>query len=498
MNQEEVREVQESIDTAKASGAMRVADLRSAIKLQATAPKIVIAVPMGDKDDPDLFLCPKCDRRHFGEVVCPYCKEPHNADVRMRRAGLACIEWQMCAQQLTHPLVCAMEMMTRKSVPSARARNEMTFEAMNVSKAKYIFYWDDDTLIPPRTLYDMHRMMEMHPEIAILSGVYTTREECNEPLVYKNQGDGAYWGFSVEVGVLEDIFAAGAGCMMARVEALEDVERILGGKLWDDEIDVRLLDANHGRTIWGHDVRFCRRMWETSETYGKPDGARKPWRVCLAGWLQCYHFDIDTQTVYTLPPDSPCFKNANTRSYWDHVWRTEGFGSPRHYPQLYDRIVALVPKRAKVVDLGCGIGILGERLVKQKGADYYGYDISQEAISMLKSRWLQGEVADAADFKLNHFPGRSTVLIATETIEHLDAPRLENMLKQAHKAKLAIFSTPDGTLPGTPRGEHVQEFTAASLRKTLKPYFQNVKIERIPRGDGQDILLAVATHGGKK
>lgn len=489
--------IESSIQEAKEKGLFRHVDLRNQIKLKADTPKLVLAIPMGDKDDPDLFVCPKCSRRHFGTVRCEGCGEDHSAVRKARHAGLVPIEWLLNAWQIVPPLLCSMQVMVRKSVLSAQARNEMTYEAIKTG-AKYIFYWDDDTVIPPKAIYDLHNMMERNPDTGILTGVYTTREECPEPLVYKNHGEGSYWNFTCEPGVLEPVFAAGAGCMMARVEALIEVERILGGAWWEDHQDIEGLEAGRGKVMWGHDIRFCKRMWEAAETFGKPGGASRPWNVQMAGWIQCLHFDIQRQTMYGLPKDAPCFKNKNTSAYWNHLWEIEGHGTGRLYPALYDRIVEMVPEESKVVDFGCGIGILLDRLVKQKRVHGFGYDISERAIDMLRSRWLQGEVADAASFQMNHFPPEETVLVSTETIEHLDDVRLDAFLKEASKAKQSILSTPDGELPGTPPGEHVQVFTEESLKDKLNQYWERVEIEKIPRGPvgNQNILVAVC--GGRR
>jgi 2-polyprenyl-3-methyl-5-hydroxy-6-metoxy-1,4-benzoquinol methylase len=390
--------------------------------------------------------------------------------------------------QQVPPLLSSMQIIFRKSVLSAQAREEMTHEALKMG-AKYIWYVDDDTIPPPKALYELHNQMELHPEASAISGVYVTREQCPEPLLYKKHGEGAFWDFSVQPGVLTPIWAGGAGCLIARTEALRDVQKLLDGPLWHDEFDHAKFDAQQGRTMWGHDIRFCKRLMDV----GQMEGASQKWQNYTAGWIQCMHFDIDTQTMFGLPRNAPCFQgNINTEAYWDYLHKYSGHEAEAvgtAYLKLHERICELVPEGANVVDMGCGIGVLLDRLTKKKRVRGFGYDISPKAIEMLNSRWLEGEVCDAKDFQLNHFPPKETILVSTETIEHLDDERYEQFMKEAAKSHITILSTPDGHI-NAPEGEHVREFDGRKLKADLSKRFTSVHIEKVE----PHFLLAVCSN----
>lgn len=464
-----------SISVAKESGLFRESEVRSPVKLSRNCPKIAIAIPVGDKDDPDLHICEACGHRHFGIVRCEKCNSEQVGRARARHAGLVPIEWMMNEKQILSPLLTAVVYLVRKSILSAKARQEMTREAVDLG-CDYIFYWDDDTLIPSKAVYDMHRCMEMNEDLGIITGVYTTRESANEPILYKYHGDGAYWGFSTAEGVLEDVFAAGAGCMMARVSALKEVESVLGGPWWLDEHDMAAVSSGKSRIVWGHDIRFCRRMHELRES-GK---ASKPWRVVVAGWILCGHFDIVEQKVYEVPGDAPCFKDTNTRSYWDNIWFKERGG--RDYGAMYEKVASLVPEGSNVVDFGCGPGFLLDYLTKKRHVRGYGYDISAEAIEQVKGRWLDGEVVDAKDFEVNHFDPKDTVFVCTETLEHLDDERYARVMREMGKCGMSVVTVPNGNLQGTPPGEHQREFTHDSLAEELGKIYSEVGVELLQRG----------------
>lgn len=553
------------------------APVRSAMKLDDSCAKIAIVIPIGDKDDPDLLTCTECSRRQFGVVVCKHCKTEFSARQKLRHGGLVAAEFLVTLLQMVPPLLTSMHIMIRKGILSAQARQEMTEEAVRAG-CTYIMYIDDDTLFPPKTIYDFHNVMERNPDIGILTGVYVTREDQCEPLLYKRYGEGAYWTFDPTEGHLEDVAYAGAGCMMARVDALVDVMRVHQEPWWLDVQDVEFFNQTGQRSMWGHDIRFCRNLWRTwqvddvGNVHPGPDGQRKnferpkddegrsldfftgwpvdeeswlaippghpelrydsvertwfkddltpyfekidievpvrelsatdpprrPWRVAVAGWTQCIHWDVRRQMGFVVPSDAPCFKNRNTASYWDHLWRAEGHATGRVYPELYDRICALVPEDSKVVDVGCGAGILMEKLLKKRHCRVFGIDHSRQAIELLRQRDLEGSSQDVAELQLNHFPTEETVVVSTETIEHLDDERLAKLFSEASKAKSAIFSTPEGDLPGTPPGEHVQVWTGESLENRLAEFFHVVTIERLETKDRPTNPYLIACCSGRK
>jgi 2-polyprenyl-3-methyl-5-hydroxy-6-metoxy-1,4-benzoquinol methylase len=490
-------DVRESLDQAADKGLFRVMDLRPQAKVLPTSPKIAIVIPCGDKDDPNIYECPHCKTRQIF-VKCAKCGEDFDQRLRVRRAGMVPIEMMANPLQLVLPLLTSVQFLFRKSILSAQARNEMTWQAIE-NGAKYIAYWDDDTLWPPKALYDMHNIMERHPEAAIVTGIYTTREDCQEPLVYKTHGQGAHWDFVVQRGIIEPIFGAGAGCMMARVEALIEMRELLDEEPW--WLDTS--DLVSGKGMWGHDIRFCKRMHElTAKKLGIPlstvhedilnnnirEGA---WQVYLAAWIQCGHLDVNSQTIYGLPKDSPHLKkDINKASYWNHVWESRGHGFGEKatvYMGLYDKICEIVPEGSTVVDVGCGVGVLMDMLAKKKQSKVFGIDVSNKAIEMVKSRWMDGVVGDAGSF---HVDGNKHVVVSTETIEHLNDEKLHAFMKEASHSKMAIFSTPDGHLEGTPEGEHVQVFDTSSLKKMLGAYFKSIKIMKVD----PHFLLAVCSQ----
>jgi hypothetical protein len=484
----------QTLEAAIKAGLFRESEIRPSVKLRNDAAKIAIAIPIGDKDDPDMYQCPHCERRQIPETIkCSNCGGDIGTGFKLRTSGLVPIEFLMAMWQVVPPLLVSMSVMVRKGILSAQAREEMTLAAIEQG-VKYIFYVDDDVLIPNKTLYDLHNQMEKNPNLGAITGVYTTREDCPEPLIYKEQGQGACWDFSTKRDVTEPIMASGAGCLLARVECLKEVKDILGGPWWSD---VHEFERGGGRSMWGHDVRFCRRIWLA----GEDSKASRKWEVHVAGWLQCYHYDCREQKLYSMPKDAPCFKNANTAGYWDKVWsvdrQEDEFRSSGVYMPLYRAVAENVPQYADVIDVGSGPGMLMEILARLRQAKCMGVDLSQWAVDQLKERMFEAELCDVKDWKYGRINGgeKDPIVVCTETMEHMTDEQMAHFIEESAKAPRTIITVPEGELEGTPPGEHLQVFTVESLEGALKPHFKSVSVVKVPRSDTTNFLLAVCDRG---
>jgi 2-polyprenyl-6-hydroxyphenyl methylase/3-demethylubiquinone-9 3-methyltransferase len=135
-------------------------------------------------------------------------------------------------------------------------------------------------------------------------------------------------------------------------------------------------------------------------------------------------------------------------------------------------------KGLKILDVGCGAGILTEALAKE-GAIVVGLDASEELIKtamahgkgIISLSYRHGAVEELADEKFD-------IVLALEVIEHVNAPEafVKNCVRLLDKKGFTIFSTLNRTpksfllgivgaeyvLRGVPRGTH-------DWRKFVKP-----------------------------
>ncbi len=421
---------------------------RTAIKL-AQSPQVVVAMPIGGKAVVDVF------EDEDGNKI---------ANQRGFQAqGLVPIQFLMAHMNWTPPLNVAMAYLVKMNMLSSHARQVMTMEAIRMG-AKYIFYVDDDTLIPPLGLYTLYNFMEQNPHAGAVSGVYTTRENPNEPLIYQGHGEGCSWSFEMGEGAKPElIFGAGAGCLLARVDSIKSwMEANPGVPIWADEKDMP--KRGQGGVMWGHDVRFCRLL----NLHGHP--------VYVDGKVLCGHYDIQSGKTFGVPDTAPGFQkvkdrqgNINTQGYWDQVYGAEGADSWRKYPEMFEAIVGAVDRGATVVELGCGVGILGSKLTAENKVSWVGYDISPAAVDMCKTRFLNAHVLDLRVFTADRI-GVDETIIMSETLEHLEREAGVTLMTKlmTSTASRIIITTPNDCMGPEEVPEHTALFSAEYIEKMLE------------------------------
>lgn len=164
---------------------------------------------------------------------------------------------------------------------------------------------------------------------------------------------------------------------------------------------------------------------------------------------------------------------------------TLGFGDDERVRQ----IVELVGKNKVVLDIGCGIGEIGQLLIKNKNK-VYGLDISPTAVKKAKGKGLIVKCCDiekeGIPFENNYFDA----VLAAEVIEHIfDTDGfLEEIRKKLKKKGELIITTPNlatlgrrlllllGKNPLVETGltrysaGHIRYFVKDSLFKLIKSY----------------------------
>lgn len=422
---------------------------RTAIKL-AQRPKIIVAMPVGGKPIIDVFE-DKDGNKYANQRG-------------FHAQGLIPVQFMLSHMNWTPPLNVSMSYMVKTNMLSSHARQIMTMEAIRQG-AEYIFYVDDDTLIPPLGLYTLYNFMEQNPHAGAVSGVYTTRETPNEPLIYKEHGEGCSWDFEMGKGATPElIFGAGAGCLLARVSHIKKwMEDNPGLPIWADEKDIPSTGEGGNAVMWGHDVRFCRLL----NLQGTP--------VYVHGGVLCGHYDIKSGQTFTVPDTAPGFQklrnrvqNINTAPYWDQVYGREGADTWRKYPEMFQKIYDEVQKgrysgdELDIIELGCGVGILGSKLLAAGGCYWKGYDISPTAVDMCKARFLDAEVLDLRNLDPNTHLYRANLptIIMSETLEHLERPvgvEVLGKIRQSSPGKL-ILTTPNNCMGPEDVPEHTALF----------------------------------------
>lgn len=168
--------------------------------------------------------------------------------------------------------------------------------------------------------------------------------------------------------------------------------------------------------------------------------------------------------------------NINTAERWDLIWSEEGLDTWRIYWDKFQWIVDRVNIGCRVLDIGCGVGVLMSWLQNKKACDVYGLDISPVAIKYLFEQGLYGVISTLPSIP---FPDDTfDVVVGSELIEHLDEPQktLESARRVLKPGGLFIGTTPNNLMPQEEVPEHQRTWTKDQLFALFDGVFDNVKV----------------------
>jgi methyltransferase family protein len=187
----------------------------------------------------------------------------------------------------TPPMNTNVVMFEMIGQPIDKARNYFAEQAI-AHKSKYLFFWDEDVLLPAHALRELMYVMNNWPQIGVVAGIYCLKSQRPEPLVFRGKGKGPYWDW--KVGELFEADAVGMGCTLLRTEIFEDMK-----KPWFNTVDKydAYLDNIPMGEQWTEDIWFCTHLKEQTK-----------WKIFAHGGLIMPHLDVRTGRRYELPPDS--------------------------------------------------------------------------------------------------------------------------------------------------------------------------------------------------
>lgn len=222
-----------------------------------------------------------------------------------------------------------------------------------------------------------------------------------------------------------------------------------------------------------------------------PWRVRNKWITFREGWMRRHLTDIYRVVKFGR-------RNVNTRSHWDGIWAEEADSPTRQGDVLFEEVSRRVREGAKVLDAGCGVGNLLGYLKEARNADVYGVDISSRGIGTASKKGIQGAVGCLPDLPLAD--NCMDVVIATEVLEHLSAPRkaVREMVRILRPGGLLILSVPDDNLHPEEEIEHMHSFDKETMRRLVSPYADVIEAATVPYGHVADhpCLIVVSRKGG--
>src|SRR4030095_2343589 len=141
----------------------------------------------------------------------------------------------------------------------ADARNQFVKVALEHG-ARYLFFWDEDVLLPPYALRELMFVMQNWDNIGVIGGIYCLKSDRPEPLVFKCTGESHYWDW--EVGEVLEVTGISRGCTWIRADVFKDIE-----EPWLRTIDdmSSFFDNVPFGEVWTEDLYFCKKVVDTKK-----------------------------------------------------------------------------------------------------------------------------------------------------------------------------------------------------------------------------------------
>lgn len=128
-------------------------------------------------------------------------------------------------------------------------------------------------------------------------------------------------------------------------------------------------------------------------------------------------------------PDFRGIQTLDYDAYWDaRGWSVAGKLKPREKIML-----ELIPKGARVIDIGCGNSLLPLKL-KEKGVDVTVADVSERVLAGYRGKGIEGISLNLERIQTTALPGTFDYIILSEVLEHTKNPEeIVSVLKKHTK-----------------------------------------------------------------
>lgn len=205
------------------------------------------------------------------------------------------IEWALSLPALQYPMGMSVAWFLARGKERAEQRDALASRAAEIG-AEYMFFLDDDTVCPNYTLQQLHYEMAQRPDVGVIGGIYCTKAEPPEPLVFKELGGGPFYEWT-----LGDVFECkgiATGAMMIKTSILKNIPKPWFKDFQDapigKKVDYNGVVFDEYKDSGTDDLYFCRKVTEAG------------YKILAHGGVLPVHIDQEGK-YYTLPLDSyPC------------------------------------------------------------------------------------------------------------------------------------------------------------------------------------------------
>jgi SAM-dependent methyltransferase len=118
-----------------------------------------------------------------------------------------------------------------------------------------------------------------------------------------------------------------------------------------------------------------------------------------------------------------------------------GIHTKHRHTKYHEYFIDRIHPGEKVLDVGCGVGVLAYRVAAETGASVIGVDLSERNIAEARARWAHPQVEyRTGDVRCGLGGGPFHVVILSNVLEHLDgrADFLRDIVRATQAARLLI------------------------------------------------------------
>jgi len=292
-----------------------------------------------------------------------------------------------------------------KKVDAAR---EYIVKGARELKSPYVLMVDDDVEVPIGAFRQLlQTMKQADDDVMVVAGIYPSRSNPPEPIVYQQNGHGAFWKWKRN-SIFEVKSCIGTGCMFIKMEVFDHIsepwfktvdeeDRQITDDAWfcDKVIDAGFKILADAHVICAHwDMATQRRFELPDDSYPMiPSGKEEIFKDLPDGWMNSAELDWLTNNAQSRNRivEVGAFLGRSTvalaRSTKGEVWAIDDFRGPRENDE--GRPVKLVLKPEQILEtFQKNIASLANvRYIQTDHADY----------ANLPAEWLRGKPEEKPD-----------------------------------------------------------------------------------------------------
>jgi len=215
-------------------------------------------------------------------------------------------EWALSMMNLRYPRGARHGIFATKGLKRDEARIRLVEKAIS-EDAEYLLFVDDDTAPPFDAVSKLIAEMDTcDKDVMVCGGIYTTKQEPIEPLVFLDQGSGPHWKW--KFGEVFPCWGLGTGCMLIRTEVFKHIP-----KPWFRDIN-SIEDVGADAHVFGKDGKPDE-FYMTDDLYFCQKVRNAGFKILAHGGVLPVHWD-QKGVGHHLPDDAYPVKDAPFGALW--------------------------------------------------------------------------------------------------------------------------------------------------------------------------------------